>query len=114
MPALPTPPHPSYVSGHSIFSAAAAVALSGLYPSLADRFANAAAEASDSRVLAGIHYWFDCSRGVEAGGRIGKVALERFGLDADAGLPNSKKTFQDAGSTPRDAEAGAGGIRLDG
>jgi hypothetical protein len=114
LPALPTPSHPAYTSGHSTITAAAAVALGGLFPTLADRLAAGAAEAGDSRVLAGIHYWFDNSAGLENGGRIGRAALQRFGLEADPELPRSKAVLVSPDAKPRDAEVGSAGIRLDG
>ena len=114
LPALPTPPFPAYTSGHSTYSSGAAVVLGGLFPTLADRLAAGAAEAGDSRVLAGIHYWFDNAAGLENGGRIGRAALQRFGLDADPALPRSKAVLVSPDAKPRDAEVGSAGIRLDG
>jgi hypothetical protein len=80
LPSIPTPPFPAYPSGHSEFSAAAAAVLAALVPDGASRFAAAAAEASDSRVRGGIHFWFDAVEGVRQGERVATAALERFGV----------------------------------
>src|SRR6476661_4677430 len=74
-PLLTTPPFPSYVSGHSTFSAAAATVLDAYLghhvrftttsdglPGVARTFGGfdqAAAEAGVSRIYGGIHYSFD-------------------------------------------------------
>lgn len=97
-PLLATPPFPTYTSGHSTFSAAAAEVLSawfgankpfsGTSDSLTGvtrswtSFRAAAAEAGDSRVFGGIHFRFDSVEGLAAGAQIGVVALQRFGLSA--------------------------------
>lgn len=78
MPLLPTPAFPSYVSGHSSCSSAAAITLAALLPQRGDEFLAAAAEAGDSRVLGGIHYWFDNHDGFLVGGAAAAAALARF------------------------------------
>jgi len=80
LPSLVTPPFPSYVSGHSAFTAAAAETMSVLRPERTDEFFDAAAEASDSRLTGGIHYWFDLTEGATLGERVGRAALERAGV----------------------------------
>ena len=99
LPLLRTPPHPSYVSGHSTFSYAAATVLTHLFgenvafssttdpqsgltqrplaPELiATRaftsFKQAAQEAGMSRVYAGIHFVFDSTAGKTLGTAIGE------------------------------------------
>jgi len=69
------PNFPSYPSGHSTFSAAAAAILSHLFPSAADNFAAMKEEASISRLYGGIHYRSDIERGKEHGARIGGYAV---------------------------------------
>src|SRR5690606_31170181 len=54
-----TPPFPSYPSGHSTISAAAAEVFAELFPDAADTYRAKALEASISRVLGGVHYRFD-------------------------------------------------------
>ncbi len=94
-PLWSTPAFPSYISGHSTFSAAAATVLDSLYgtrfsfsdpgdPSLqlAPRaFANfdqAAEEAGMSRVYGGIHYMSDNVDGLEVGGEVGQYVNENM------------------------------------
>jgi membrane-associated phospholipid phosphatase len=94
-PLLTTPPFPSYDSGHSTFSAAAAVVLSSIYgpktrfrttsdtlPGVTRKFSSfwaAASEAGASRVYGGIHYQFDNQAGLSLGREIGRyVIMHRF------------------------------------
>ena len=72
------PNFPSYPSGHSTFSSAAATVLSYVFPSGAPAFDAMRDEASISRLYGGIHYRSDIERGKEHGGRIGGYAV-RFG-----------------------------------
>jgi membrane-associated phospholipid phosphatase len=69
------PNFPSYPSGHSTFSSAAAVVLSYLFPAGASDFTAMKDEASISRLYGGIHYRSDIERGKEHGGRIGGYAV---------------------------------------
>ncbi|HET9386372.1 MAG TPA: vanadium-dependent haloperoxidase [Gemmatimonadales bacterium] len=69
------PNHPSYPSGHSCVSAAAATTLSELFP---DRSAELNAwvnEAGLSRMYAGIHYRFDITAGRDLGIAVAQWAL---------------------------------------
>ena len=75
--ALSTPPFPSYTSGHSTQSAAAAEVFAYLFPDMASFYRAKAHEASRSRVLAGIHYRFDIEAGEELGQRVGQAAVAR-------------------------------------
>lgn len=75
------PNFPSYPSGHSTFSAAAATVLSTIFPSKAQDFADEASEASASRVYGMIHYRFDSSAGLEHGRKIGVYAISRAKAD---------------------------------
>lgn len=65
------PNFPSYTSGHSTFSAAAATVLSYLFPAHADYFTAQAQEASLSRLYGAIHYRVDVESGFDHGQRIG-------------------------------------------
>ena len=93
-PLLQTPPFPEYSSGHSVVSAAAAEALTGMYGepfAFEDttevsfglpvrRFASfreAAEEAALSRLYGGIHYRMAAERGVEQGRGVGRLHAER-------------------------------------
>ena len=100
-PLLNTPSFPSYTSGHSTFSGAAAAVLTqlfgnniafstrtdrgaggvwpppddvtGLVVRSFDNFADAAAEAGISRIYGGIHYSFDNVAGLTSGNSIGQL-----------------------------------------
>jgi hypothetical protein len=90
-PLITTPPFPTYTSGHSTFSGAAAEILKLYFgtddvsfttsaegaASVPDRsftsFSEAAAEAAESRLFGGIHYRFDNEHGLENG-----IALGQF------------------------------------
>jgi len=87
-PLLPTPPFPSYTSGHSTFSSAAATILAAFFgtddiaftasseaPGVADRsflsFSEAAEEAGRSRIYGGIHFQFDNQDALAIGNALG-------------------------------------------
>jgi membrane-associated phospholipid phosphatase len=87
-PYLVTPNHPSYVSGHSGVSSGAATVLAAFFGTDAisfslssdslsgvtrsyTSFSEAAQEASDSRVYAGIHWRFDVVGGATIGTQVG-------------------------------------------
>jgi hypothetical protein len=78
------PNFPAYPSGHSTFSASAAVVLSHLFPEAAPAFDAMKEEASISRLYGGIHYRSDIERGKEHGARIGGYAV-RFAQQDGAG-----------------------------
>ena len=69
------PNFPSYVSGHSVFSAAAADVLGTLFPDGAAYFTAQAQEAAMSRLYAGIHYRSDIAAGLDHGKRIGDYTV---------------------------------------
>lgn len=71
------PNFPGYTSGHSTFSAAGAEVLSYLFPEESSTLKAWAKEASDSRVYGCIHFRIDCSKGLEAGEKIGAFAVAR-------------------------------------
>lgn len=75
--AISTPPFPSYPSGHSTQSAAAAEVFAYLFPDRAEYYRQKANEASVSRVLAGIHYRFDIETGEDIGRKVGAAAVTR-------------------------------------
>jgi membrane-associated phospholipid phosphatase len=64
---FPTPNHPSYPSGHSCVSAAAAVVLEQFFPEKTTQLEADVAQAGLSREYAGIHYHFDVVAGQELG-----------------------------------------------
>ena len=65
------PNFPSYTSGHSTFSASAAVVLSYLFPGAAATFDAMKDEAGISRLYGGIHYSSDIAVGKDHGRRLG-------------------------------------------
>jgi membrane-associated phospholipid phosphatase len=69
------PNFPSYTSGHSTFSAAAASILSYLFPGGAASFAAMRDEAGISRLYGGIHYRSDIEAGKADGARIAVYTL---------------------------------------
>ena len=73
---IPTPNFPSYTSGHSTVSAAAAEVLGEFYPSERDYFVAQAEEAAISRFWAGIHFTHDDDEGLKVGHRIGAHAVD--------------------------------------
>ena len=75
------PNFPSYTSGHSTFSAAAATVLGNIFPDRADEFWAQAKEASESRIYGMIHYRFDCEVGLTCGKNIGSYAVARAKAD---------------------------------
>lgn len=94
IPLLTTPNHPSYTSGHSTFSSAAAAALAAFVGDDAfsftltsegitrtfSSFSGAAAEAGQSRIYGGIHWQFDNQAGLAAGHDVGVyVSTHAFG-----------------------------------
>jgi hypothetical protein len=94
-PLIATPPFPSYVSGHSSFSGAAAAVLADFFgtdniaftlPSenqavgarQFDSFSEAAQESADSRLYGGIHWRFDNEDGLTAGTALGQFVADNF------------------------------------
>jgi hypothetical protein len=94
-PFIQTPPFPSYTSGHSVTSAAAAEVMTSLFGDnfsyrdsserefgVPDRnftsFKHAAQEASISRLYGGIHYRFDLTEGAKQGEALGKFIVSKL------------------------------------
>jgi len=77
LPLIPTPPFPSYVSGHSSVSAAAAVVLAAHFPGQARRLHARAREAAMSRLYGGIHFRVDNEAGLTLGRALGTAAVVR-------------------------------------
>jgi PAP2 superfamily len=74
-PLIATPPFPSYVSGHSTTSGAAATVLGHFFPQRRDELAAMAEEAALSRLYGGIHFASDNAAGLELGRKVGREAL---------------------------------------
>lgn len=75
------PNFPSYISGHSTFSAAAATVLSYIVPEKAAAYEAMAREASMSRMYGGIHFRSDCEQGLIVGKNVGAFAVQRGHID---------------------------------
>lgn len=76
-----TPPFPSYPSGHSTISTAAAEVMAELFPDRAKHYDDLAEEASNSRVWGGVHYRFDIEAGDTLGRKVGKAVVARMRAD---------------------------------
>jgi membrane-associated phospholipid phosphatase len=74
---IPTPPFPSYTSGHSTISTAAATVLGYLFPAREAELAARAAEARNSRLWAGIHFAIDNEMGAVGGAMLGRLVMGR-------------------------------------
>jgi hypothetical protein len=96
-PYIQTPPFPSYVSGHSVISAASAEVMSHhfgdnfAYTDTSERefgipdrsfksFRDAAQEASLSRLYGGIHFRCDLDRGNDVGKKLGEHVVQKLHL----------------------------------
>lgn len=94
-PVFSTPAHPEYPSAHAVLSAAAAEALTNLFgstynftdhsydnlgfsPRPFNSFQAAAKDASDSRLLAGIHYQPSCDTGLIQGSKVGQNIIAKL------------------------------------
>jgi membrane-associated phospholipid phosphatase len=77
---FPTPPFPSYTSGHATISGAAATVLGHIFPDDADSLDARAVEAKNSRLWAGFHYPIDNDVGLAHGRQIGRLVLATMTL----------------------------------
>jgi hypothetical protein len=109
LPLLNTPPFPSYTSGHSTFSGAAAAILAGYFgtdrvafPLTSDSipgtvrsykgFWEAAQEAGRSRIFGGIHYECDNRAGLAVGKAVAEEILRTRLLPEDVSASRSSET----------------------
>jgi hypothetical protein len=75
------PNFPSFTSGHSTFSGAAATVLGYIFPNNKATYDGLAKDASNSRLFGGIHYRMDCEVGLQVGSKIGGYAVDRAKTD---------------------------------
>ena len=75
------PNFPSYTSGHSTFSSAAATLLGYIFPDQASKYEAFAKESSESRIYGLIHFRIDCEMGLVHGKKIGEYAISRGKAD---------------------------------
>ena len=80
----PTPSFPSYVSGHSTYSAAASQVLGYLFPAQAKDFDSMAQEAAMSRLYGGIHFRTDNEVGFTLGTTVGQQVVGKARQDGAA------------------------------
>lgn len=80
--AMPNPPFPSYVSGHSTISFSAAAVLGKMFPSKKDLYLKNAEEAKNSRLWAGIHFPYDNEEGKKLGILVGEEVISKVQLKA--------------------------------
>jgi len=107
LPVLQTPPFPEYVSGHSVVSGAASVALTDIFGdnySFDDdtevtyglpirsftSFKQAADEAAISRMYGGIHYRAAVEIGVKQGRDLGKFVVEKLKMTSDQKMASNQ------------------------
>jgi membrane-associated phospholipid phosphatase len=80
-PYIETPLFPAYVSGHSTYSAAAAVVLADAFPDRAELWRERGEEAGLSRLWGGIHWPVDHTYGAPLGRKIGELTVARGDRD---------------------------------
>lgn len=78
-PLVVTPGFPSYVSGHSTISAAAATVLSHFWPDRREHYHAMAQEAAMSRLWGGIHFTSDNEQGLLLGRAVGRDVVAQLG-----------------------------------
>jgi membrane-associated phospholipid phosphatase len=74
--AVPAPPSPSYPSEYAAAAASASAVLSYLFPDDAQLFADQAAEASHSRLVAGVEYPSDAAAGQQLGQAVATLVID--------------------------------------
>ena len=75
---IPTPNFPTYTSGHSTISAAAAAVMGEVFPAERAYFVQQAEEAAMSRLYGGIHFRHDNEVGTKVGTLIGERVVRRM------------------------------------
>jgi hypothetical protein len=78
-PYLFTPPHPSYISGHSSASGAGEGVLAAFFPGEAPKLNAMAEEAAMSRLYGGIHFRSDNEQGLVLGRKVAARVLAHMG-----------------------------------
>src|SRR5260370_4414584 len=95
--AIPNPDSPSYPSEHAVAAGAASTVLAYLFPADAQTFADQAAGAGTSRLLAGVQYPSDVQAGLDLGRAVAALVIARAqsdGSDAIFGgsIPNGPRS----------------------
>jgi len=79
--AMPNPPFPAYVSGHSTVSFTAATVLAQFFPEDAVTYLRDAEEAKNSRLWAGIHFPYDNEEGKKLGIQVGEYVIQKLKIE---------------------------------
>jgi membrane-associated phospholipid phosphatase len=93
--AIPNPNSPAYPCEHAVAAGAASAILGYLFPDDAKRFADMASEAGNAFLLAGVQYPSDVKAGLELGGKVAQLAIER--------AKNDGSTAKWTGTVPTEA-----------
>jgi len=109
-PRIQTPPFPSYTSGHSTISAAAAEVMTEIFGNISftdtsllefgiknreiRSFRDAALEAGISRLYGGIHYRFDYDNGTIAGRKLGVLVVHKLQMKKGSELTTLNQTLK--------------------
>ncbi|HYE80063.1 MAG TPA: hypothetical protein VEI97_18955 [bacterium] len=75
---IPTPPHPSYPSGHATCGGAGDTVLRALFPDTAAEYGHLFHENNNARVWGGVHYRYDMTAGNQVGQQVAELLLERY------------------------------------
>ena len=78
---FPNPNHPSYPSAHTSLSGGQGEVLAYLFPRDAEFIRNFAAESSNSRIWAGIHFRSDIDAGLSLSKQVAGLIIERAKSD---------------------------------
>lgn len=94
VPLIATPPFPSFPSGHSTTSGAAATVLGYLFPEDAVTLRQMASDAMNSRLYGGIHFNFDNLTGYNLGAGIGSRVTSLASRDGSPARPSRQPVAQ--------------------
>jgi hypothetical protein len=92
-----TPPFPGYPSGHATISAVMADLYTYFFPADSAYFRKKAIDAAESRFQGGIHFRTDNEVGLELGGKVARVIIQKVstdGADNEFILETQKNTVQ--------------------
>jgi len=83
---FPNPNHPSYPSAHASLSGGQAEVLAYLFPRDAESIRSLAAEASNARIWAGIHFRSDIDAGLALSKQVAGLIIERAKNDGSQSI----------------------------
>lgn len=108
VPLIATPPFPSFPSGHSTTSGAAATVLGYLFPEDAVALRQMAGDAMNSRLYGGIHFSFDNLTGFNLGAGIGSRVTALASRDGAPARPSRQPVATRLFVSSRSSRAPAG------